>query len=181
MKNIKKYFIIMLLVTVLTLLVSCDKSGSDDFNSKYEVLSEFYYSSDAGKTYGNRTKEFNVGETTYMQVIVTVLSEKKKTETVTMTLTIPQITAVDSTYYDGQPITPIIDDINNITKYDFTVLASKEPRDWSFTFQFVPNSAGTITMTLEFDDKIPAIYDKQNTVKFNEQKNDESTEESDNE
>jgi hypothetical protein len=33
-------------------------------------------------------------------------------------------------------------------------------------FQFVPNAEAEVRMTLEFDDKVDSLYDKQNTVKF---------------
>lgn len=36
----------------------------------------------------------------------------------------------------------------------------------SFFFQFIPNADAEVKMTLEFDDKIDAMYDKQNTIKF---------------
>lgn len=161
----KKILNLLAIFLVLFVLSGCNNTP------EYTASSEFYYSSDAGKTYGNRTKEFNVGETVYMQLIVKVDSTSKNAEEVTVTLTIPSITAVDAKYYDGQPITPVPDEINNLTSYTFTVIASNNSSEWNFVFQFIPNSPGEITITLEFDDNVPAIYDKQNTVKFIEPDN----------
>ena len=39
-------------------------------------------------------------------------------------------------------------------------------QEWEFVFQFVPNAEAEVKITLEFDDKVAAMYDKQNTVKF---------------
>lgn len=160
MTLMKKSLCLLVLSLFLFTLYGCQG------DTKYTAMSDFYYSSDAGKTYGNRTKEFNVGETVYMQLIVRVDSTSKKAEEVTVTLTIPSITAVDAKYYDGQPITPVKDDINNLTSYTFTIIASDNSSDWNFVFQFIPNSPGEITIKLEFDDNVPVLYDKQNTVKF---------------
>ena len=66
----------------------------------YTAAAEFFYSADKGETYGNRTKEYAVGETVYMQVIVKVQSTSKTAEDIHVALTIPNITAVDSKYYD---------------------------------------------------------------------------------
>jgi hypothetical protein len=159
MTILRKSFSLVLLILSL-LITGCFGSA------KMTALSEFYYSSDAGRNYGNRTKEFTVGETVYMQLIVRVDSTRSRSEEVTIKLLIPNINAVDAKYYDGQPITPVKDDINNLTTYTFTVIASKEASDWNFVFQFIPNSVGEITMNLEFDDKVANLYDKQNTVKF---------------
>lgn len=149
---------------VLTLIMSVGLSGCK--KTTYNAASEFYYSSDAGKTYGNRTKEFNVGETIYMQVIVKSVTNKKAEEKVSVTLTIPSINAVSATYYDGQPITPNQDLVNNLTFYTFYITASKNSGEWNFIFQFVPNKETDITMKLEFDSKIDSIYNKQNTIRF---------------
>ena len=165
MRNFKKHLSILVLLLFTFTLIACDS------NTEYTANSEFYYSSDAGKTYGNRTKEFTVGETVYMQLIVKVDSTSKKTSEVTLTLTIPSITSVDAKYYDGQPITPVKDEINNLTSYTFTVIASNNSSEWNFVFQFIPNNPGEITIKLEFDDNVPTLYDKQNTVKFIEEEN----------
>lgn len=164
MKFAKKILGMLLLFGAVMPLTACD-------NTTYVAHSEFFYSSDAGKTYGNRTKEFEVGKTVYMQLIVLIESDGDKPETMDITLTIPKITAVDAKYYDGQTITPIPDEIANTTKYPFTVVAAKEPMEWPFVFQFIPNSPGEITMTLEYSNENLNIYNKQNTVKFVEPDN----------
>jgi hypothetical protein len=140
-------------------IISCQET-------QYEAAAEFYYSSDKGATYGNRTKEYAVGETVYMQVIVKATTNKSKVEDVNVTLTIPKITAVDAKYYDGQIITPVYDAVQNVTVYEFTITASKTATEWNCVFQFIPNSEAEVSMTLEFDDKIDSKYDRQNTIKF---------------
>lgn len=157
--KIAKLILSMLVLPIVLTLTSCE-------NTTYIALSDFYYSSDAGKTYGNQTKEFVVGQTIYMQLIVRVDSNSDDLDEINITLTIPSITSVDAKYYDGQPITPITDEILNITKYPFVIIASKTSQEWPFTFQFIPNNPGEITMTLTFDEKVNNAYDKQNTVSF---------------
>jgi hypothetical protein len=159
MNFFKKSLGIVLAIGSMT-LYSCVESVD------YTALSEFYYSEDGGSTYGNRKKEFYVGETVYMQLITRVDSTSDNAESITVTLIIPRITALDATYFDGQKITPIPDEINNITTYNFIILASDNSLDWNFVFQFVPNSPGIVTLNLTFDDKVPALYDKQNTIDF---------------
>ncbi|MBQ2794299.1 MAG: hypothetical protein IJF05_06360 [Clostridia bacterium] len=158
---------IVSLIMALTLIVSaCVVFSSCDKEITYTAASEFYYSADKGATYGNRTKEYAVGETVYMQVIVKVVSDSKDPEDVKVKLTIPNVTAVDAKYYDGQIITPVYDAVQNVTTYEFTITASKDAVEWNFVFQFVPNAEAEVAMTLEFDDKIDSKYDRQNTVKF---------------
>ena len=73
---------------------------------------------------------------------------------------------MNATYFDGQPITPTYDAVKNVTVYEFTIPSNGPDDAGKFVFEFVPNSEAQVTMTLEFDDKIDAMYDKQNTVKF---------------
>jgi hypothetical protein len=152
-------------IGIITAIMSIALYGCAE-SVEYTALSEFYYSEDAGSTYGNRKKEFLVGETVYMQLITRVDSTTSRAETIIVTLIIPRINALDATYFDGQKITPIEDDINNITTYNFTILASNNSLDWNFIFQFVPNSPGTVTIDLLFDDNVPSLFDKQNTIDF---------------
>lgn len=159
MKFARKILSLLLLLGSVTTLASCKPAT-------YVAHAEFFYSSDAGKTYGNRTKEFEVGKTVYMQLIVMIESTGKNSEKIDITLTIPKVTAVDATYYDGQIITPIDIDAQNIIKYPFTVVAAKEPVEWPFVFQFIPNSPGEVKMSLEYEKEGLSIYNKQNTVKF---------------
>lgn len=159
---------IVSLIMVLALLVpTCALFQGCSCNEiTYTAGSEFYYSADKGATYGNRTKEYAVGETVYMQIVVKVVSTSDKAEDVKVKLTIPNITAVDAKYYDGQIITPVYDAVQNVTTYEFTVTACKNAVEWNFVFQFVPNAESEVAMTLEFDDKIDSKYDKLNTIKF---------------
>ena len=150
------------MISALT-LTGCDKTT-------YTVASEFYWSADAGATYGNRTKEYEVGENVYMQLIVRVESSSKKQEEVGVTLTIPYVQDVVSKYMDGQIITPEVDELNHTTTYNFTVIASKNSSETNFVFKFIPTKATDITITLTFDDKVSSIYDKQNTITFIEHK-----------
>ncbi len=149
-------------------------SACDD-KTIYNAASEFYWSSDAGATYGNRTKEYEVGENVYMQLIVRVESNKKEQKTIGITLNIPYVQDVVSKYMDGQIITPEVDEINHITTYNFSVIASKNSLETNFVFRFIPTKATDITITLEFDDNVDPLYDKQNTITFIEPKTDDGT------
>ena len=101
-----------------------------------------------------------------MKLIAKVTSNNSTLETIKMKLTIPNITAVDAKYFDGQPITPTYDSVQNVTTYEFTITASSNAQDWEFVFLFIPNADAEVTMNLEFDYKVDAHYDKQNTIKF---------------
>lgn len=155
-----KFIITTLVLCFITMfsLAGCDVT--------YSAASEFYWSDDAGASYGNRTKEYEVGENVYMQLIVRVESSQKAQEEVTVTLTIPYVKDVVSKYMDGQVITPEVDELNQITTYNFTVIACKDAKETNFVFRFVPTKATDITLTLIFDDKISPSYDKQNTITF---------------
>ena len=144
----------------------CGDDSANSATSGYSATSEFYYSSDKGVTYGNRKKEYSVGETVYMQVVVKVTSKSETAEPITVRLSIPNITAVDAKYYDGQIITPNYDSLHGVTMYDFTVTASANSTEWLFFFQFIPNAEAEVLMTLVFDDHLAPMYDKQNTIKF---------------
>ena len=154
-----------LAVVMLTLvsLTSCDWFKKE---VTYTATSGFYWSSDAGATYKSGTKEYEVGENVYMQLIVKVDSSSDKNEEIGVTLTVPYIQDVVSKYFDGQVITPEVDELNHTTTYNFTVIASNNAAESKFVFKFIPTKATDITLKLEFDDKISDIYDKQNTVTF---------------
>lgn len=156
---------VVMIASVCITLVACDED-TVDYDSTYTVDSQFYYSSDAGHTYGNATKEFVVGETVYMKLITTIQSSAEEAEVVKVKLSIPYITSVDAKYYDGQIITPVYDPVQNVTIYEFNVPTNAPADVGTFVFQFVPNSEAEVRLLLEFDDKISSIYDKQNTVKF---------------
>lgn len=156
----------IIMIGVCAGLSGCGKDDSEDGQAYYIAAADFFYSSDKGHSYGNGTKEYQVGETVYMKVKAKVTSNKEIPETVKMKLTIPNITALNAKYYDGQPITPTYDAVQNITTYEFTITAALNAQEWEFVFQFIPNYAGEVSMTLVFDDHIDPVYDKQNTIKF---------------
>jgi len=169
MNNLKRisFFSISFVICAICalMLTSCDWPWSKK-ETTYTAASEFYWSSDAGATYGNRTKEYVVGEDVYMQLILKVEKSKGDDEKVGVTLSIPYITDVASKYMDGQIITPEVDDLNHVTTYNFTVIAKPGANETNFVFKFVPVKATDITITLVFDDKVDSIYDKQNTITF---------------
>ncbi len=132
----------------------------------YTANSGFFYSSDKGHTYGDGTKEYAVGETVYMKVKFKVTSDSKKTSQVKVVLSIPNVQNVDAKYMDGQVITPNFDAANNVTTYEFTANASKEPAEQECVIQFVPNAVGSVTMTLVYDDNVDSSYDIQSTLEF---------------
>ena len=132
----------------------------------YKASSDFFYSNDKGHTYGDGTKEYEVGETVYMKVKFKVTSSEEDVSQVSVVLTIPNSDNVDARYMDGQIITPNYDAVNNVTTYEFTANACQDAADNECVIQFVPNSTGSITMTLEYDDKLDSSYDIQSTLLF---------------
>lgn len=158
---------IAMILAVIATLACVVLTGCKEKPVTYSVdTADFYYSADKGVTYGNRRKEFSVGETIYMQVIVKVTSTSETAEPITVRLTIPSITAVYAKYYDGQIITPSFDAVKNETTYDFTVIASVDAKEWTFFFQFKPNAEAEVTMTLVFDDHFARNFNTQNTINF---------------
>lgn len=169
MKNIIKNMIIFIASFAICFATGLALKGCNG-KTEYTAQSGFYWSSDAGATYKNGTKEYEVGENVYMQLIVRVDSTGDSQDKIGLTLTIPYVQDVVSKYYDGQTITPEVDELNHTTTYNFTVIASKNASDTKFIFKFIPTKATDITLTLTFDDKIDSIYDKQNTITFIESK-----------
>lgn len=166
MKRVKRFSALLLVaVLVMTALTGCGKT-------EYTATSGFFYSGDKGHSYGDGTKEYEIGETVYMKVKFKVTSNKKKTSQVKVVLTIPNVENVDAKYMDGQVITPNFDPVNNVTTYEFTANAAKESNEQECVVQFVPNAAGSVTMTLVYDDNVDVSYDIQSTLEFVEQKSD---------
>jgi hypothetical protein len=132
----------------------------------YTATSGFFYSNDKGHTYGDGTKEYEVGETVYMKVKFMVTSNKKKISQVKVVLSIPNVQNVDAKYMDGQVITPNFDAVNNVTTYEFTANAAKEASESECVIQFIPNAVGSVTMTLVYDDNVDSSYDIQSTLEF---------------
>lgn len=160
MKKIKKT-LILLLATMLTMtsLTGCGEV-------EYKADSGFFYSGDKGHSYGDGTKEYEIGETVYMKVKFKVTSNKKKTSQVKVVLSIPNVENVNAKYMDGQVITPNFDAVNNVTTYEFTANASKESNEYECVIQFVPNAIGSVSMTLVYDDNVDPSYDIMSTLEF---------------
>ena len=152
--------LLIIAVVVMATLSGCKKEP------EYTAECDFSYSSDKGHVYGNGLKEYTVGETIYMKVRYRVESNEKKKSQVKVKLTIPNVKNADAKYMDGQVITPSYDSTKNITTYEFTANASRNAAVSECVFQFVPNTTGSITMKLVFDDKVDPSYDKQNTLNF---------------
>jgi hypothetical protein len=155
----KKWITLLVIVLAMSQLTGCGKI-------KYAAASGFFYSSDKGHSYGDGTKEYEVGETVYMKVKFMVTSNKKKTSQVKVVLSIPNVQNVDAKYMDGQVITPNFDAVNNVTTYEFTANAAKEATESECVIQFVPNAVGSVTMTLVYDDNVDPSYDIQSTLEF---------------
>ena len=167
-KIVSLIMVFAMMLSACLVFTSCDEEDIENASDEtyYVATSDFFYSEDKGHSYGNGTKEYAIGETVYFKVKAKVTTNKDVPETIKMKLTIPNITAVDAKYYDGQPITPTYDAVQNVTTYDFTISASSNAQEWEFVFQFIPNAEAEVKIDMEFDDKIDAMYDKQNTVKF---------------
>lgn len=167
MKKLLKIFLIVLasIVALAAIAVALKVLVFKD-PVTHTAVSGFYYSGDKGHTYGDGTKEYVVGESVYMKVKFLVASTERKTSQVKAVLTIPNVQNVDAKYIDGQVITPNYDAVNNVTTYEFIANASRESMESECVFQYIPNSAGSITMTLIFDDNVDPSYDKQSTLVF---------------
>lgn len=159
MKTFKRALALCLALVMMTLLTACGETT-------YKAASGFFYSSDKGHSYGDGTKEYEVGETVYMKVMFAVTSDSSKTSQVKVVLTIPNVENVDAKYMDGQVITPNFDAVNNVTTYEFTANASEEAMQHECVIQFVPNAVGSVTMTLIYDDNVDSSYDIQSTLVF---------------
>lgn len=149
------FFVVLMTVSI----TGCGKTT-------YTPSSGFFYSGDKGHTYGDGTKEYEVGETVYMKVKYKVVSDKEKTSQVKVVLSIPNVDSVDAKYMDGQVITPNFDAVNNVTTYEFTANAAKEATEQECVIQFVPNAVGSVMMTLVYDDNVDPSYDIQSTLEF---------------
>ncbi len=166
MKKIKKTVVLVLAtMMIMTSLTGCGEV-------EYKATSGFFYSGDKGHSYGDGTKEYEIGETVYMKVKFMVTSNKKETSQVKVTLTIPNVENVDAKYMDGQVITPNFDAVNNVTTYEFTANASKEAGEQECVIQFTPNAVGSVSMTLVYDDNVDASYDIMSTLEFVEKQED---------
>ena len=161
----KRVYRSLALVFALILVVPL-LSGCGLWEAKYSATSSFLFSGDKGHSYGDGTKEYEIGKTVYMKVRFLVTSNQRKTSQVKVVLTIPNIKNVDAKYMDGQVITPNFDAVKNVTTYEFTANASKNASEYYCVIQFVPNAPGTITMKLVYDDNLDPSYDIQSTLVF---------------
>ena len=160
MKRIHRAIALVLMtVLVMSAFSACGET-------EYKAASGFFYSADKGHSYGDGTKEYEVGETVYMKVKFKVTSDEKKTSQIKVVLSIPNVECVDTIYLDGQVITPNYDAVNNVTTYEFTANASKDAMEHECTLQFVPNAVGMVRMTLIFDDNVDPSFDLQSTLIF---------------
>ena len=155
-----------MVVALLLCAVGVTACSSPFGKVEYKAKTSFFYSNDKGRTYGDSTKEYAVGETVYMKVMFEVVSNKNKSSQIKAVLTIPNIESVDAKYMDGQDIDPSSDPIKNVTTYEFTTIASKKSTPTECVIQFKPNSVGSIRMTLVYDDNVDDLYNLQNTLEF---------------
>ena len=65
MKTFKRALALCLALVMMTLLSACGETT-------YEAASGFFYSGDKGHSYGDGTKEYEVGETVYIYVMFLV-------------------------------------------------------------------------------------------------------------
>ena len=152
---------IALLVSICLIL---SMTGCRKKETEYTVAKkDFYYSEDNGSTYGNRRIKFEVGQEIYMQLQIEVDTNKEDVEELKVNLKIPNIDAVDAYYYSGQKITPVKDEINNVTVYTFTIATNDTSL---YFFKFVPTSESTVQMELDFEEPVPDRYDTINTIEF---------------
>lgn len=156
----KRIFTLVLAIICIFSLVGCKKEEPTVYTVEKR---DFYYSIDNGATYGNERVELEVGKTILMKVLVTVTTNKETKESISGSLTIPNINAIDAYYLRGQKITPTIDAINNVTTYPFTISTNE---DWTFIFEFSPSSEARVQMSLDFEDPIPDMYNGIYTIKF---------------
>ena len=173
--NMKKSFIIfsVCLITSLFCFEGCNKNkGNEDVvkeQKKWSVMTQCDFSTDAGATYAPNLKEFNVGDTIYMKVLIKAETNtwfKKTQKPIGVTLKIPHIKEIAANYDDGQPITGRDDEINQVTVYEFNIMGSKNPKTFTCIFQFKPNAECTARVTVEYDDQINPAFDVQKTVHF---------------
>ena len=132
----------------------------------YEAETTFGYRIGTNGKYYEWLKEVHVGETLYMTVRFHVTTNKKDVSYVKATLTIPNSDKADITYFDGQPITPDYDPVQNVTTYEFTINASKNSAASECIIKFSPYDIGIIQMTLVYDENVDPSYDVQNTIEI---------------
>lgn len=171
MIKVQKTVFGLFIIALLGSLTGCQETRHDAFaiftsEPEYEASTGFFFSSDKGHSYSNGVKEYVIGETVYMRVQFKVSSNKKKVSQVRVVLSIPNVDNVDAKYMDGQVITPNYDPLNNVTTYEFIANASKNAPESFCVIQFIPNSVGSVTMKMEYDDNLDSSYDIQSSLEF---------------
>ena len=184
----KKSFIILslCLMTSLLFLEGCKRSKAKGYwqdkayfltidediveeQKKWSVMTQCDFSTDAGATYTPNLKEFKVGNTVYMKVLIKAETNtwfKKTQKPIGVILKIPNVKEIAANYDDGQPVGGRSDEINQVTVYEFNVMGSKNPKPVTCIFQFKPNSECDARVTVEYDDQINPAFDVQKTVHF---------------
>ena len=161
---------ILCLVGVIFILICANKNKDViEEQKKWSVMTQCDFSTDAGATYAPNLKEFKVGATIYMKVLIKAETNtwfKKTQKPIGVTLKIPNVKEIAANYDDGQPITGRNDEINQVTVYEFNVMGSKNPKPVTCIFQFKPNAECDARMTVEYDNQILDLYDVQKTVHF---------------
>lgn len=162
-----------LAAVVTTTIVGINHGKEYIAEPEYYVYNTTMYSAgvDAEWAYAQNRKEFNVGENCYMKYKVKIQSSNKKGDgkEIGVTISIPKVDNVQAIKLDGNPVTPIVDEINNITSYHFTIVAYKDTSDkpeFGCVFQFIPNATGYINVTFDYDSPIKSSYDYESTIQF---------------
>ncbi len=138
----------------------------------YPSLSVLYSAGvDADWAYAQNRKEFNVGEPCFMKYKLAIRSSNMKGngKEIGLMVSIPKITSVQATKFDGQPVLPEHDEIHNVTTYKMTAVAYKDISDkpeFGCVFQYLPNDVGTIKVTFMFDAPIKSSFNFESTISF---------------
>jgi hypothetical protein len=159
MKHIRliaSFLVIALLVIPLT---RC-KPKTVDANA------EFWVSVDGGNEW---TKSgpyvFPLDSSVYVKLKVRVYTNSNTESYPSVSLTIPNIEAVDAYIVDGPKVIPTIYVSNAI--YTFKTRAVKNnTKDTELVVEFIPYSKTRVNMAVEFDDSVYSAYDRTFEIKF---------------
>jgi hypothetical protein len=170
----RRYFLrtLFLIIAVCLVLTASQPYALAD-SYRYQGNVEFFFSNDGGARYGREGRIFYSDETILMQVrfSVTIVNRRlftPATSQVSAVLTIPNIDAVDVIYMEGQIVEPVIDRVNNVIKYEYTMTAESNPTEQRIVFQLKPSDIASLRMTFEFDEEldINPTSNSQHTVEF---------------
>lgn len=172
----KKTFIILSVCLMVNLfcLGGCNVQKEEKVDTvkeqkNWSVMTQCDFSTDAGATYTPNLKEFKVGDTIYMKILIKAETNtwfKKTQKPIGVTLEIPNIKQIAANYDDGQPIPGRDDEINHVTVYEFNVMGANNPRPVTCIFQFKPIAECDAKVNVEYDDQINPAFDIQKTVHF---------------